>query len=136
MVYHKRKKLNTAEQMIGIKAKFPRFDVRIKDGVLFAYGSIQPTERSISYDIKIRYTVKNQAEVFVLKPELIRNDKGEKIPHMYMQKKLCLHMPNYRQFTNADYISDTIIPWTSLWLYHYETWHISGEWKGGGEHPK
>lgn len=87
MKYHKRKILNVAEQMVGIKAKFPRFDVKITDGVLFAYGSIQPTVRSISYNVKVRYTIKGEPEVFVLKPELRRNDKDEKIPHMYLQKK-------------------------------------------------
>lgn len=136
MKYYKRKIFNVNEQMLGIKTKFPRFDVKIVEGVLFAYGSIQPTDRSISYDVKIRYTVKNQPEVFVLKPELRRNDKDENIPHMYLQKKLCLHRPKYKEFTNSDLISDTIIPWTSLWLYHYEAWHITGDWQGGGEHPE
>ena len=33
------------------------------------------------------------------------------------------------------WIADTILPWTSLWLYFYELWHATGQWLGGGEHP-
>lgn len=29
-------------------------------------------------------------------------------------------------------ISDTIIPWTSEWLLHYEYWVLTGIWQGGG----
>jgi len=33
-------------------------------------------------------------------------------------------------------VATTIVPWTSLWLRHYEVWHVTGEWWGGGEHPE
>ena len=29
----------------------------------------------------------------------------------------------------------TVVPWTSLWLFYFEDWLASNEWKGGGEHP-
>jgi hypothetical protein len=29
-------------------------------------------------------------------------------------------------------VADTTVPWTALWLYHYEVWHATGEWLGGG----
>jgi hypothetical protein len=32
-------------------------------------------------------------------------------------------------------IADTIVPWLILWLFYYEIWHVTGEWKGGGVHP-
>jgi hypothetical protein len=32
-------------------------------------------------------------------------------------------------------IADTIIPWTSEWLFFYELWLASGEWHGGGHDP-
>lgn len=28
-----------------------------------------------------------------------------------------------------------IVPWTSLWLYFFEDWLATDEWKGGGKHP-
>jgi hypothetical protein len=27
------------------------------------------------------------------------------------------------------------VPWTALWLFYFEEWLVSNEWKGGGEHP-
>lgn len=122
--------------MAGIKTRFPAFHVTINKDELIAYGTIQPTERSVVYKIRIKYKLKDPPQIIVLNPILKRNYHGEKIPHMYSQKSLCLYRPKYGQFTILDLISDTIIPWTSLWLYHYETWHITGEWKGGGEHPE
>lgn len=29
----------------------------------------------------------------------------------------------------------TVVPWTSLWLFYFEDWLDSGEWRGGGMHP-
>lgn len=136
MMFPKSKILNIAQQMVAIKARYPRFEVSLCQGVLTAFGSMQPTERSVVYDIKIKYHMKGVPEVYVVNPQLNKNEKGEDIPHMYSQKRLCLYQPKYKEFKQSDLISDTIIPWTSLWLYHYEIWHITGEWKGGGEHPK
>jgi hypothetical protein len=135
-MYPKPKILNIAQQMAGIKMRFPRFEVSLNNGILKAFGSVQPTERSVDYNIKIRYDMKGVPQVIVLSPQLKRNDKGEDIPHMYSQKRLCLYQPKYGEFKHSDLISDTIIPWTSLWLYHYEIWHITGKWLGGGEHPE
>ena len=33
-------------------------------------------------------------------------------------------------------IDQTIVPWTILWLFYFEEWLDSNEWKGGGVHPK
>lgn len=30
---------------------------------------------------------------------------------------------------------ETVIPWTSEWLLHYEVWLATGDWHGRGEHP-
>ncbi len=32
-------------------------------------------------------------------------------------------------------ISETIVPWVNLWLFFFEEWLISNDWKGGGVHP-
>jgi hypothetical protein len=34
------------------------------------------------------------------------------------------------------FIAGTIICWTALWLFFYETWLITGEWEGEGEEPQ
>jgi hypothetical protein len=30
----------------------------------------------------------------------------------------------------------TIVPWIALWLFYFEEWLASDDWKGGGMHPK
>lgn len=123
------------QQANAIKSKYPKFSVYFDAVHLKAIGKIQPTSRSQIYTVEIVYRLYKFPEIKILEPKLIRNFKDEKIPHMYFQKTLCLFMPKYREFKRTDFISDTIIPWTSLWLYHYEIWHSTGEWLGGGEHP-
>jgi hypothetical protein len=31
-------------------------------------------------------------------------------------------------------IDQTIVPWTAVWLFYFEEWLTSDEWKGGGVH--
>ena len=33
-------------------------------------------------------------------------------------------------------LDQTIVPWAILWLFYFEEWLISNEWKGGGLHPE
>ncbi len=132
--YTKREK-NLAQQVALIKKRYENFTLTFNHIGLKAIGEIQPTARSEKYTIEIKYHLKQAPRIRVLKPTLVVNFNGDKIPHVYPGNILCLFQPKYREFTYSDYISDTIIPWTSLWLYHYEGWHITGKWEGGGEHP-
>ena len=33
-------------------------------------------------------------------------------------------------------LDQTIVPWTTLWLFYFEEWLASDDWKGGGMHPR
>jgi hypothetical protein len=123
------------QQAARIKIKHPQFKVITTSSSMIIIGSLQPTARSLIYDFRVEYYLDRLPVITIADGQLVKNAKGQNIPHMYEQKSLCLFRPKYRQFTMADLIADTIIPWTSLWLYHYENWHITGEWQGGGEHP-
>jgi hypothetical protein len=39
------------------------------------------------------------------------------------------------RLSTSTFIAYTILPWTSLWLYFYELWLVTGQWMGGGKHP-
>lgn len=60
-------------------------------------------------------------------------------PHRYnknLEKReveLCLNMPI--EFNYSLRIIDTIIPWIQEWLYYYEIWLATDEWRGGGHTP-
>lgn len=126
-----------AQQASALKFKFPEWDVNFDAISLIATGRIKPTSRSNSYTVEIKYNIikkKPLVEVKILDPILIKNEKEEEIPHMYSQESLCLFMPKYNEFKKTDLICDTIIPWTSLWVYYYEIWHTTGTWLGGGVH--
>lgn len=131
----KRRDKNIAEQVAAIRSKHKSFRVTFNHFCLKAVGEIKPTARSGTYEVEIKYHLRKPPEIRVLKPELIVNFTGEEIPHVYPGKKLCLYRPRYSEFSFSDYLTDTIFPWTSLWLYHYEVWHTIGDWLGGGEHP-
>jgi len=126
-----------AQQANTLKSKYSDWDVQFDAVDLVATGKLRPTPRSETYTVEISLGIKKGStiNVKVLSPKLARKDDGEAIPHMYSQTTLCLFMPKYREFKRTDYISETIVPWTSLWLYYYELWHTTGEWLGGGEHP-
>jgi hypothetical protein len=44
-------------------------------------------------------------------------------------------LPKAGEWNSSRFISETIVPWTSLWLFYFEEWLLSDEWKGGGVHP-
>jgi len=114
----------------------PQFDVNLTTSrTMKVCGILQPTSRSSIYRFELKYNSSNLPKVRIISPTLTMNFKGSDIPHIYKNQNLCLYFPKYREFERADYLSDTIIPWTSLWLYYYEIWHITGEWLGGGMHP-
>lgn len=127
--------LDISVQYANIKKEYPQFKTSILKNSLLVKGNLQPTPRSEQYHFKLRYYVGKGPKIKVTKPELKRNFKNEKIPHVFSGNELCLYYPEYREFNSKCKISEYIIPWISLWLYYYEIWHITGEWLGGGIHP-
>jgi len=126
------KNITVGEQLASIKVKYPHFDARFHNGGLRAVGVLRPTARSVDYKVSISYKFKMPPVIKVVSPVLCRNFNNDPIPHIYPGKNLCLFMPEFNEFKYSDQISDTIIPWTSLWLFYYEVWHVTGEWLGGG----
>lgn len=132
----KKRKYSIGVQYGAIKSKYPEFVSTLSLNGLTIKGQIRPTARSISYTFRLVYKVGNPPDVSIVTPVLKKNFKYENIPHTYPKERLCLYYPGYDEFTSSMLISDTVIPWISLWLYHYENWHLTGDWMGGGIHPK
>ena len=131
--YHKRFK----DQAVELLERYPGSKVSdvSKLKPLIWRGRIQPTLLSCSYLVKIelRHNIGSPV-VEIIDPPLEKC--GEKsIPHLYKEGHLCLHRPKNRHWLPGMSIAETIVPWTSLWLYYYEEWHRTGVWYGGGEHP-
>lgn len=130
------KALSIALQAFNLQANFPAFKVSIdqKGKRLVAEGDLQPSSASEVYRIRVLYSLDHGPTVYIIHPKLEKRDQ-DNIPHTYPGNRLCLYLPRSGEWTAGKFLSETIIPWITLWLYHYEVWHATGEWLGGGEHP-
>jgi hypothetical protein len=126
--------ISLAEQLSVMQKLFPTFRHRWSGQTVVWTGDLQPSVLSDRYRVRISYQLKKHPFVNVVNPQLIKRD-GESIPHMYPKKRLCLFHPSKGEWNHRMLIAETIIPWTSLWLFYYEAWQVTGEWLGGGEHP-
>lgn len=132
--YFKPKALSIAEQLVKIQYDYSSFRCEVQsNSTLIIIGNIQPTPLSSNYTVKIIYKMGSRPNIFILSPD-IESSEG-KIPHTYKDNELCLFYPRYKEWTKYDYIADKIIPWISEWIYFYEIWSVTGDWRGGGKHP-
>lgn len=132
--YFKTKAMPMGQQIAIMKKLYPRFHVEWKKNTAIWIGTVQPSAASNLYKIRIQYDFGSVPKVWVICPELKTRNSGERIPHIYPDNHLCLYLPAKREWTRDQAIAKTIVPWTSLWLYHYEIWLATGEWMGGGVH--
>jgi hypothetical protein len=110
-------------------------------GMLSAKGltwdyRIRPTPLSRDYCIRIKYDRGAIPSVFVQDPDLVTLAQGRPLPHVYHDPLcLCLYLPRANEWLPSMRIDQTFVPWTVAWLFYFEEWLASDEWKGGGEHP-
>jgi hypothetical protein len=130
-----RQRLSLGQQALSMKKYFPDFTCSIVCNRIIWSGHIQPTNLSDMYKLRIEYSLSSWPKVMVIQPKLIVRPSEEEIPHMYCQQHLCLYRPGRFEWGPDMFISQSIIPWASLWLYYYEIWFATGKWLGGGEHP-
>jgi hypothetical protein len=97
-----------------------------------------PTPMARTYRIDVKYEVGKYPDVFVIDPHLPTLAKGQKLPHVYSEEptELCLWLPSTQEWYPSLRLDQTVIPWTYLWLDYFEDWLLTGDWKGGGEHPE
>jgi len=116
---------------------FPDSKHHIENNTLIWKGCLQPTELSLKYLIKVVYKREKHPNVFVLAPKPLVLAHGKtKLEHVYDTKKqhLCIYYKKAKEWDKTKFIADTVIPWASEWLLHYEIWVATGTWHGGGIH--
>jgi hypothetical protein len=96
-----------------------------------------PSTLSRQYRIRIEMDHDLSPDVFVEAPDLNFLAEGRDLPHVYQQEpvRLCLYLTRTTEWRPRMRLDQTVVPWTSLWLFYFEDWLASGEWKGGGVHP-
>ena len=134
----KSKPINIIVQAKKIENQFPDSKITLKKNKIFWQGNIRPSPLSDTYDIKLEYKMDFHPNVFVVNQKLSLYPGWSVLPHVYDTKRqwLCLYYRKAREWNSQMYIADTIIPWTSEWLLHYEYWLATGRWHGRGIHGK
>jgi hypothetical protein len=109
----------------------------LRAGRLLWRFSARPTLFSRDYTARIDYWQGGTPRVFVEDPDLTALAEGRRLPHVHQQKptQLCLYLPGAGEWTARMRIDQTLVPWTFLWLFYFEEWLDSDDWKGGGVHP-
>lgn len=125
---------NLMEQYLLLKRDFPGSAGAVRKNQLRWIASLQPSTLSEEYKVRLEYSLEKGPRVFVENPELLKRGE-DRIPHRYSDESLCLYLPDAEEWQKSMYLADTIVPWTAEWLIHYELWHATGEWHGGGIHP-
>jgi len=135
----KQRRLSTAHQMLHLKKVCPSGYGAFNRGrgLIWRYET-QPTPISRNYKIRVEYQLNKPPSIFIDTPNLRELVGVNKIPHLYSQErqKLCLYKPGKGEWSSEMLLALTVLPWAELWLFYFEEWLLSGEWKGGGEHPE
>ena len=135
----KQRRLSVAHQMMHLKKVCPsgRGYFNRSRGLVWRYDT-RPTPISRNYKIRIEYQLNAPPSIFIETPNLHDLVDDNEIPHLYSQErqKLCLYKPRKGEWFSEMLLAQTILPWVELWLFYFEEWLLSGEWKGGGEHPE
>lgn len=99
--------------------------------------SVRPTPLSRVYSLHLAYQQGGTPITTVTAPDLTELAGGRPLPHVYTQRppRLCLYLPREQQWRPSLRLDETILPWAVLWLFYFEEWLVSDEWKGGGVHP-
>lgn len=148
-VFRPHRRLTLAEQYHGLRAHFPdgKCTITGKNKKLVWEGMLKPVPFSRGYKIRLEYAPPSAPRCFVVSPDLKKLSDGKKIPHTYASlasskiTQLCLYLPRERhpdkhaEWAPQYQLSETILPWASLWLFYFEQWLHSGIWEGGGAHP-
>jgi hypothetical protein len=116
-------------QFLALKALPLTSSATIKCGQISWEGIFHPTPLSRTYLARLTYRQPFSPEIVVVSPELERPE-GVRLPHVYPGDRLCLCYPH--EWKRSHVIAQTIVPWASEWLLHYEFWAATGEWHGGG----
>lgn len=132
---HRISPISMAAQMVRLTKAYPSSKASLKRDVLRWVVDLMPTPLSRTYRVKLEMHKDGKPKVRLIQPTLQTRD-GERCPHLYPDGVLCLYLPGAFEWTKEMQLVETIVPWISEWLAHYEVWLATGEWTGGGKHPE
>lgn len=138
-----------SEQIEAMRAIWPTFElVRKVDRAAEWRGPVRPLlqQYQISVIFRVPLLIEKldarllQPRVSVLSPRLRPRpgDPEGRLPHVYYgpsgEVTMCLLDPDADDWSPADLIAETIVPWAIEWLAAYEGWRATGQWTASGRH--
>lgn len=136
-------------QIEAMRAVWPHFQLvsRVGDVAMWE-GSVRPLLQA--YRIRVVYRApmfieildprRLQPRVSILAPALRPRpgDPEGRLPHVYYgpnnEVTLCILDPDGGDWSPADLVAETTIPWSIEWLAAYEGWRATGKWTASGRH--
>lgn len=122
--------INLGRQLAAIRHVFPAAAGSIRCGVLTSAVPLQPTAASRSYTVRLTHRHWTPPQLDVIDPVLKLHPDTDSLPHIYRGDHLCLYYPG--EWDDRSFLADTVLPWASEWLLHYELWLATASWHGGG----
>lgn len=138
MRFDQPKSLTAAQQFLNLRANPISCGTgHLHAGRLDWEFETSPSPLSRTYAMRLTFQQGDVPKIYVDKPDLTMLAEGRLIPHLYEQRpaRLCLYLPRLYEWQSWMRLDRTIVPWSALWLFYFEDWLATGEWKGGGEHP-
>jgi hypothetical protein len=130
-----------AERYLELKAlAWPETDLRILRGreLRFIF-KVAPTPLSRVYRCLLKVYARGGPDLIVLDPNPKSLAAGTRVPHTYPHDgagtKLCLWLPEAREWMPQMRLNETYLPWAAEWLDYFEEWLVTGDWAGDGVHP-
>src|SRR2546423_12916692 len=134
--YFRYKPLTMAQQVWKMHSRWPGFAFKPESTAASVWtGDLKPTALGDTYKIQVRYALGFTPKIRVLSPPLRTLSDEERIPHRYPDGSLFLYKPAYGEWSGQRFISDTIIPWASLWLADYKLLLVTVGLAGGVDVP-
>ena len=134
-----RRSLTLAQQYVNLRGNpVSAGSGNLRGGRLTWHHEASPSPLSRIYGVRIEMDQQLSPDVFVETPDLPVLAGGRKLPHVYQQDPPRAFVSIFRARREWEpwmRIDQTIVPWIVLWLFYFEEWLGSDEWKGGGEHP-
>lgn len=122
--FFSQKAIKSNVQEAALRSRYSSFrKVSRGDGSFSYFITVKPREKE--YTLEIKYDYRNTPVVYVSSLEL----DGE-CPHLNPDGSLCLFKPSEYKWNHQKLIADTIVKWSSFWLYYYEWWIETNVWLG------
>jgi hypothetical protein len=138
LLYGGRKPLTAAQQFLSLRTNpISPGAGSLRAGRLTWRYAAKPSPLSREYGMRIEFAQGGVPETYVDTPDLQALAGDRVIPHLYGREppKLCLYLPKTYEWQPPMRLDLTVVPWSVLWLFYFEEWLLSEDWKGGGMHP-